>query len=74
MFGRTFPGATGFRNGPPRSIPGAGVVRDVTIIYGGHTETHTYGLSSGMWHDHTRGRNPLQSRPVPRLVKTSELG
>ena len=66
VFGRDFPGAISHRIGPPRIQPGVGVTRDVTIIYGGHTETHQW--NSGRWIENVPGKNPLKNRTRPNLV------
>lgn len=66
VMGRDFPGATSFRMGAPRRTA-AGMVRDVVIFYGGHTDVHTV-LNGRDWLENTPGRNPVGSRPIPQYV------
>lgn len=62
--GRHFPGARGYREGPPLRGSDGRVARMVTLDYGGHTETHMVHGDGDYWTDRPRGVNP-PSRGVP---------
>lgn len=69
IYGREFPGAIGHRLGAPRVTCDGQINRDVTVYYGGHTDTHTLNTKDRTWEDYTRGRNPLSNRPIPQTVR-----